>query len=179
MKKLGLVFFIFLLLGGAAYLWYHRYDYFFQGQIEQEGDNGLVDEEKNEISGDQGNDQFEIDQENSENPNEQEEPLTIDYDSIELTDKPLEDIVSEDCQDRCQSKKDDKEEYLYCREICGLSEETVDLDDCETLSGIDRDSCFKSKAITEKDFQYCEKISDKNMKEACENRVSEEILDIN
>lgn len=178
MKKIGLILSVIVLLIGVAYFWRHRYDYFFQGQMELKSDEPA--EEKRDASfGEQDVNQSEDNERRDEEEIRQGSDLSNEYDEIELSDKSLESIITEDCKDQCASKKNDEKEYRYCREVCGLSEETVEPNDCETLFGIDRDSCFKSKAITEKDFQYCEKIMDVNMREACENRVSEEIMDMN
>ena len=82
-----------------------------------------------------------------------------------------------DCDSRCVKRTG--EDYKYCLEICGLpsSQSTASEGDCEKKTGREKDACLKSKAIKEKNDQYCDKISDKLLKESCINAVAEGILE--
>lgn len=82
-----------------------------------------------------------------------------------------------DCDNRCVKRTG--EDYKYCLEICGLpsSQSTASEVDCEKKAGREKDACFKNKAVKEKNDQYCDKISDKLLKESCINAVAEGILE--
>jgi len=49
--------------------------------------------------------------------------------------------------------------------------------DCADLEGLEIDYCYKDFAISEKDLKICGRISDAGIKKACQNRVTEDLLD--
>ena len=86
-------------------------------------------------------------------------------------------ITSEDCNEGC-GQFEDEEDNKYCREVCGLDSETNEtVAECDKLSDLEKDYCWKDKAISEKNFKTCKKIKDKKIKQTCENRITEDILD--
>ncbi|MEF3691736.1 MAG: hypothetical protein V3574_01600 [Candidatus Moraniibacteriota bacterium] len=86
------------------------------------------------------------------------------------------DIEAEDCEDGCE-QFEDEEDKKYCQEYCGLLEMSDESDtDCESLEDLEKDYCYKNQAIADKDFKLCEKISDKKLRESCQNRITEELL---
>lgn len=164
-KKIILLLILAALIGGGYYLWQNRYEYFFQGdqlQTEEESGNGL-----------------------DEGENGQQEPAVgeiIDetQDGLGLgnaTGSSVE-ISNYDCDQQCENRKG-TDKYKYCLEICGLSDLGNGLgqsENCEGLSGFEKDVCFKNKAIKEKNDSSCDQIEDVQLKESCVNRVLEEIL---
>jgi hypothetical protein len=169
MKKLFFLVLIVLLLGGGYYLWQHRYNYFFQGKqletTDSEADQPL--QEKQENPGETSN--------QDENKNDHQESTDDDEEENYQAD------IKEDydCDQKCKNRKNTNT-YRYCLEICGLSdlEENSEKqsDDCESLSGLDHDVCWKNKAIKEKNDSACNNINDAQLKKSCVNRVLEEIL---
>jgi hypothetical protein len=89
------------------------------------------------------------------------------------------DIQSADCDNDCANFKNNENDLKYCREVCG--DRPVAPKDsesqCENLSGLEKDSCWRDLAVSKKDFAVCDKISDMKLKKVCKNRVTEEILD--
>jgi len=89
------------------------------------------------------------------------------------------DIQSADCENDCANFKNDENYLKYCREVCGdrpVVKKESDLQ-CENLSGLAKDSCWRDLAVSKKDFAICDKISDEKLKRVCKNRVTEEVLD--
>lgn len=168
MKKIIILILFISLSGGVYYGWNHRYDYFFKGETIETGSN-KTEAEKTEQKSNLNNSQPDF------SNNLEESSVEKSQEGIELKNKALEKIIAEDCKRDCENKKGE-EDYQYCLEICGLREPSSS-DNCEELSGLAKESCYKDKAISEKKFEFCDKISDNNLKEACKNRVSEEIID--
>jgi hypothetical protein len=87
---------------------------------------------------------------------------------IEITDK--------DCDNECEFY--DGKEESYCFQVCGLSSVPVESnDECEDLNNLEKDYCLKSQAVEKTDFSICREIEDKNIRETCQNRVTEDIID--
>jgi hypothetical protein len=82
-----------------------------------------------------------------------------------------------DCDSECSSYVNNSQKLEYCRQVCGLVsiEKKNDASDCETLTGLKKDYCFKDLAVTKMDFRICDSITDKNIKKTCTNRVAEDI----
>ncbi len=89
------------------------------------------------------------------------------------------DIQSADCDNDCANFKNNENNLKYCREVCGdrpvAPKESES--ECEDLTGLEKDSCWRDLAVSKKDFAICDKISDAKLKKVCKNRVTEEILD--
>jgi len=88
------------------------------------------------------------------------------------------DVQSSDCENNCANFADNADNLKYCQEVCGdrpvTSKETAG--QCENLTGLDKDSCWRDLAVSKKDFAVCDKISDAKLKKVCKNRVTEEVL---
>jgi hypothetical protein len=89
------------------------------------------------------------------------------------------DVQRSDCDNNCANFKDSPDNLKYCQEACG--DRPVAPKDsesqCESLSGLEKDSCWRDLAVSKKDFSFCDKISDAKLKKVCVNRVTEEMLD--
>jgi hypothetical protein len=88
------------------------------------------------------------------------------------------DVDKNDCENNCLDFKDTPDDYKYCREFCGITEkDTKKSGDCGNLNGLDKDYCLKDQAIEKEDIKFCEDIEDGKIKQACKNRVFEDIMD--
>lgn len=95
-------------------------------------------------------------------------------------------ISRDDCDSECKNYQTTKE-IDYCRQVCGLNSTknpTVDEntqnnenEGCEELSGLEQDYCWRDQAITEKNFEKCQKIRDGNVYNQCRNRITEDLID--
>jgi capsular polysaccharide biosynthesis protein len=92
--------------------------------------------------------------------------------SINLT------ILPSDCDNEC-SKFQKKEELEYCQQVCGISVNTENNtpSDCKIASGLQKDYCLKNLAIKNEDFKLCDQINDSGIKKACNNRITEDIIE--
>ncbi|MDO8241166.1 MAG: hypothetical protein Q7T51_04270 [Candidatus Moranbacteria bacterium] len=116
------------------------------------------------------------------NPNDQASPEISD--DTEQTDGsiPVEQIdvfktiTKQDCLNECSAFKStsDKE---YCLQVCSSSSSTENNTQCSEKSGLQKDYCHKTLGITNKDFEECKKITDKNIQESCINTVTDKILE--
>lgn len=83
-----------------------------------------------------------------------------------------------DCDNDCARFKDIPDGLKYCQEACG--DRPVAPKDseaqCANLAGLDKDACWRDLAVSKKDFDFCDKISDAKLKKVCRNRVTEEVL---
>jgi len=103
----------------------------------------------------------------------------IDEDSKEnkSTDNTFLEINHSDCNSKCQHFEIEKEKN-YCLQACGLNTATTPITNgCETLSDLEKDYCWKNEAVEKTDFSICKKIEDSKIKEVCQNRVTEDIID--
>jgi uncharacterized protein YxeA len=83
-----------------------------------------------------------------------------------------------DCERECEPYQYDEKELAYCRNVCGLSDDTTsDNSDCDSLKDLAKDYCLKNQAIGKKDLSICDSISDTNVKKTCKNRIQEDILE--
>lgn len=90
-------------------------------------------------------------------------------------------IKKEDCEKKCQDYEDDKEDYKYCQEVCGLEGiSTKDsISECEDQEGLEEDYCLRDVAIRKLDYTICNKIEDAGIQKMCHNRITEEQVDNN
>lgn len=128
------------------------------------------------------------DQENKIDLEEIEESEDVDDDAYDIEDNDMEDdeeeneidefleVTNEDCENDCVEFAEE-EDLQYCRQICGLVplKETSE-NNCENLTGLEKDYCLKDLAIIKKDFKICQEIKDINIRKTCQNRITEEIL---
>lgn len=91
------------------------------------------------------------------------------------TDEFLE-ITHEDCKNNC-TEFEEESDLRYCRQVCGLAPtKEISENNCDNLTGLEKDYCLKNIAVAKKDFNICQEIKDKNIRETCRNRITEEIL---
>lgn len=86
------------------------------------------------------------------------------------------DIDQSDCENECADFSD-PDEFKYCRSFCGQTDPATTTNDCESKTGLEQDYCWKDKAILEKNFGFCDKISDKPIRESCQIRLTEDLLE--
>lgn len=87
-------------------------------------------------------------------------------------------ITPQDCADECEYFVSKPEQLAYCRSSCGLSgtETTTGPKECGSMVGVEKDMCFKDRAVDEHDLSLCERIIDQGLKKTCQNRVTEDLL---
>ena len=88
-------------------------------------------------------------------------------------------IQNADCDNNCADFADNTDNLKYCQEACGDRPVSVkeSEEQCENIIGLEKDSCWRDLAVSKKDTDICDKISDAKLKKVCVNRVTEEILD--
>jgi hypothetical protein len=180
------------LIYGTFYLWSNRYEYFFQGDEievtensdETSSNDGLLDNMDKEAEGDDSSDMGDDldDEEDSSDASVEDYVIPV--------------INESDCKDECSSKQGVEIEYKYCREICGLNENSeiknttenddssedigeddIEGDECDDIDdAFEEDVCWKKKAIEEKNAKYCDEIYSEALGRVCQDRVLEEIL---
>jgi hypothetical protein len=91
---------------------------------------------------------------------------------------PLE-ISTEDCDNNCEDFDEEEGDLDYCREVCNLNNTSNVSEDCSKLTGLNKDYCYKDKAITDKNLKLCDSVSDATIKKACKNRVAEDLIEPN
>jgi len=127
-----------------------------------------------EESGQDQSDSYEIDLEEME----KDEDMDNEEDDENETNEFLE-ITHEDCENNC-AEFETEIDRQYCRQICGLAPlKKISENNCEDLTGLEKDYCLKDLAVAKKDFNVCQEIKDKNIRETCQNRITEEILNGN
>ncbi len=172
MKKLIYLIIILILIGGGFYLWQNRHDYFFQGDdlYEIYNDNSENQEENggNLIErGDTDGDQLSEDEDDNK---------TIEDVAGGERNQELLDILQNHCDNKCEDKKN-TDDYNYCLEICGLNGGESQSSDCENLTNnFLKDVCYKNQAISEKNSGICNSILDSRLRENCKDRVIEELF---
>jgi hypothetical protein len=136
------------------------------GTTNSEKQNGSSDQESSQ-SGNPAADQFGSEQVN--------DPSVVDN-AAPADGRP--NVQSANCDNDCAGYKDSADNLKYCQEVCGIRPATPkdSAGQCENLTGLDQDSCWKDLAVSKKDFSFCEKISDAKLQRVCENRVTEEVL---
>jgi len=89
----------------------------------------------------------------------------------------LGEVTSKDCDNDCKRFKD-SDKYQYCQQVCGdIPTSKKDSEaDCASLTGLERDYCWRDLAVSKLDSSVCSKISDKKLQSVCRNRVAEELL---
>jgi hypothetical protein len=84
-------------------------------------------------------------------------------------------ISSDDCDNECASYSGSQLEY--CQQVCGLAAPQQNAsDNCDNLSGLNKDYCLKDLAVSKKDYKICNQIQDSNIKKTCTNRVTEDLI---
>jgi hypothetical protein len=167
-KKIVLILFILATVGIFVYFWK-----FYVKKETPIREIRIESELKNESS--EAASQEDSSLSNHEAPADEESILDKDA-SIEM--KPA-DIKTTDCDNECAAYSDPGQ-LKYCREICGLNEnssQSPENGNCESASGIQKDACLKNLAVKNKDLKLCGEISDAQIKKSCKNRVTEDLLE--
>jgi hypothetical protein len=171
MKIKLLITFFLVLIGGISYFSYpiikNRYfQSFANNDATNQKKSPTVADENNNLSSDNDNPSDDSDSENT--PDESTVP-----DNVFL------DIDTEDCDSSCD-QFEDTDEKKYCLEYCGIQENETSAstnNDCEKLTDLEKDYCYKNQAIAKKNITLCKKINDKKLLESCKNRLTEDVLD--
>ena len=83
-----------------------------------------------------------------------------------------------DCANECSSFKDNAEQYTYCRTVCGFtSEEGVATPSTSTDPSLSNDYTLREDAIRDHDIRKCTLITDINIRNTCQARVAEDLLE--
>ncbi|TAK96920.1 hypothetical protein EPO05_00640 [Patescibacteria group bacterium] len=91
--------------------------------------------------------------------------------------KAFEHITTADCGNECSNFEPNTKNFEYCQEICGLASKTeLPTNDCQNLSNLKKDYCLKDEAVAKKDFRLCDAISDTGVRQTCQNRITEDLL---
>ncbi|MCK4636023.1 MAG: hypothetical protein KAT32_04095 [Candidatus Moranbacteria bacterium] len=126
-------------------------------------------------------------------PPEQNEKPTENEDNSESERESQFKISLDDCNDEC-TNYEEINKINYCKQVCGLSsaenstndsesetDESSDqesqTENCEEFSDLKKDYCWRDQAITETNFEKCQKIEDGNIFKQCKNRITEDIID--
>ena len=125
-------------------------------------------------------DSYEIDLdeiEEAKNIQKEDEEEESEKESGECGENEFLEVDNEDCENNC-AEFTEESDLRYCRQVCGLTPlKKENSNSCENLTGLEKDYCLKDLAITEKDFNVCRQIKDKNIRETCQNRITEELLE--
>ena len=108
----------------------------------------------------------------TENSNDQSEDVP---EESTVDDNVFIEVNAEDCEDNCE-QFEDADDKKYCQEYCGLNTPANTKDDCEKLADLEKDYCWKNKALTEKNFSFCKNITDKKILESCKTRLTDEVI---
>lgn len=132
--------------------------------IVKEMKDDKLDETENTVS------ETPITEENGGNKNEEE---------IERNQNGQAKINVLDCSDNCERFQESKEDFKYCKKLCGLIPVTnkENRSECANLIGNDLDFCLRDLAVTKKDFKICDEINDGKIRSACNNRIIEDIFE--
>ncbi|MDX9856080.1 MAG: hypothetical protein RBS86_04695 [Candidatus Moranbacteria bacterium] len=85
-------------------------------------------------------------------------------------------ITTEHCTSNCDAFAIDLELLEYCQQVCGLAP-VKEVSNCDGKSGIEKDYCLKDLAIGKKDSKLCDPIKDANIKQTCQNRILEDLIE--
>jgi len=90
-------------------------------------------------------------------------------------------VSYEDCIDECKNFKNNSNKMVYCQTICELPSSqnitTADNKNCNEKPGIEKDYCWKNKALLEKRFELCERIAETRLKKICKNSVMKNFIE--
>ncbi|HBI16575.1 MAG: hypothetical protein UR60_C0003G0003 [Candidatus Moranbacteria bacterium GW2011_GWF2_34_56] len=161
-NKILIIIFL-ILIGGVAIFAYPviKSRYFQSSQTDIKEENLSTDEETEE--------------ENDESSSADEDDSETLPDEQPVDEDVFIEIDQEDCEGGCE-QFEDADDKKYCMEYCGIKSDTTVTDDCEKLEDLEKDYCWKNKAIAEKNFNFCKNIFDKKIQESCKTRLTEELL---
>ena len=91
--------------------------------------------------------------------------------------KAFETITTADCNNECTRFDSTSKNFEYCQEVCGLATKIeTPSNDCQNLSNLKKDYCLKDEAVAKKDFKLCDSIADTGIRQTCQNRITEDLL---
>ncbi len=96
--------------------------------------------------------------------------------SVDIQGDTLAHITPQHCNDNCRAFAIDLKLFEYCEQSCGISP-IKNVSNCDGKKNLEKDYCNKDLAINKKDSALCEKITDGNIKQACKNRISQDIIE--
>ncbi len=143
--------------------------YFEEESVNNEATKSVIKQEKNS---DSDANEEEVDNKTEEEFEKENEDEIVPVEEEE----PFLEITLKDCSEKCKKYEKDSEDLEYCRQVCGLSDPKTETGDCAELEGLEENYCWKDQAISKLDFKLCDKISDKNLRRTCINRITEEVL---
>jgi hypothetical protein len=85
-------------------------------------------------------------------------------------------ITTEHCNSDCKAFANDFQLLEYCQQVCGIIP-IKNVSDCDGKKGMERDYCLKDLAITKIDPSICEQIHDVNIRQTCQNRIAQDIIE--
>lgn len=96
-------------------------------------------------------------------------------------------IEPADCDNGC-SRFTNQSDLNYCQQICNIpspgqsgsnqnAASQPASGDCQNQIGLDKDYCLRDLGISKKDFSICDQISDAGVKKACQDRITQDILE--
>ncbi len=110
--------------------------------------------------------------------------ISIDKGSTEAANKKEDVFLSvsyEDCIDECKNFKNNSDKMVYCQTVCELPSSinitTAGSKNCNEKPGIEKDYCWKNKALLEKSIELCEKITETRLKKICKNSVMKNFVE--
>ena len=151
--------FVVILAGGATFFWQQnkKIETVLPTQVEQEETTATTETQNSSPS--------------TEEVFPAETPLEVPPSS------PSKKVTPDDCEQGCESFSTLPADQAYCFSFCGLNQGGYQGKNCMTLSGIDKDACFKEQAIRERNPETCARIGENSLRKACEARIAEELFD--
>lgn len=86
-------------------------------------------------------------------------------------------VTEKDCSEKCETFDENTAGWRYCANICGILPLTEAESGCADKKDLSRDYCYRDKAISEKDTEICNEITDRGLEEQCMSRIAEIIID--
>lgn len=88
-------------------------------------------------------------------------------------------INKTDCGNNCEKFHDNKENFKYCKKLCGFSPVAKKeyRAECGSLGSTEKDSCLRDLAVAKKDFKICDEINNKKIKDTCNDRIIDDIFE--
>lgn len=85
-------------------------------------------------------------------------------------------ITTEHCDMDCKAFIHDFQFLEYCQQVCGIAP-IESVTNCDKEKDLQKDYCNKDLAITRGDSSLCGKIKDINIKQTCQNRILQDIVE--
>ena len=85
-------------------------------------------------------------------------------------------ITTEHCNTNCSAFANDLQLLEYCQQVCGIIP-VKPVTNCDSKTGIEKDYCLKDLSITKENSSICDQISDVNVKQTCQNRIAQDIIE--